>query len=393
MKRYLSLVTRHSSLFFTLAFLLCLSRPASAQFTASAHGYLSNMQSVMFERINGPWTVDDLLHNRIDFKAGYGTHVNAAVEVRNRFLFGETVKYFPGYEELIGKDPGWADLSWNLVSDTSCILNTSIDRASIDLNFGKFQATLGRQRINWGMNYVWNPNDIFNTYSFFDFDYIERPGSDAIRLQYYLDPSTHLELAGKWNCDKKMSLAGLFRFSLAGWDFQFLGGILDETEYVMGGGFSGYIGPVSLNGEITRLDPRDDISVVEPAVIAGGGISYLTPFDLNIQVEYLYNQAAEKISLNNFAEFYYRNLSLRDLSITPHTFFANLSYPVTPLFNAGLAAMFFPKYKGFYAGPSIDLSLREDLDLSFILQYFSAELDNSREMKATLGFLRLKWSF
>ena len=129
----------------------------------------------MFEKINGPWTIDNLFHNRLNFKAGYGSHLNASLEVRNRLLFGETVKYFPGYSQMIGQDRGWADFSWNLASDTSFILNTSIDRVFIDLNFGKFQATIGRQRINWGMNYVWNPNDIFNAYSFFDFDYVLRP--------------------------------------------------------------------------------------------------------------------------------------------------------------------------------------------------------------------------
>jgi len=388
-----SLVTRHLSLFLSLSLFLLLPHRAPAQLTASASGYLSDMQSIMFERYDGPWTIDNLLHNRLNFKAGMGAHVNASVEVRNRFLFGETVKYFPGYADMIGQDNGWADLSWNLVSDTSCILNTAIDRAYIDLNFGKLQATIGRQRINWGMNFVWNPNDIFNAYSFFDFDYVERPGSDAVRMQYYFSPSAHLELVGKMNSFNQLSYAGLFRFSLAGTDFQLLGGQIDEKEWVAGGGFSGYIGPVSLNGEITYLHPRKMISHPGPAVITGGGLSYLTPFKLNIQFEYLYNQAAEQISLTSFTDFYYRNLTVRDLSFDPHTFFANLSYPVTPLLNAGLAAMYFPKLNGFFAGPSLDLSLRGDLDLSFILQHFTVELQQGSTQKATLGFLRLKWSF
>jgi hypothetical protein len=392
-RRIASRVTRFASPFLPLALLLLFPHRAPAQITASANGYVSNMQSVMFEKIDGPWTIDNLLHNRLNFKGGYGSHVNAAVEVRNRFLFGETVKNFPGYEEMIGQDRGWIDMSWNLLSDTSFILNTTIDRAYIDLNLGKFQATIGRQRINWGMNFVWNPNDIFNAYSFFDFDYVERPGSDAIRLQYYFTPSAHLEVVGKINSSDQLSFAGLFRFSLVGYDFQVLGGQIDESEYVAGGGFSGYVGPVSLNGEITYLHPRKMISHPGPVVIAGGGISYLTPFKLNVQFEYLYNQAAEQASLTSFADFYYRNLTVRDLSIAPHTFFANLSYPVTPLFNAGLAAMYFPKLNGFFAGPSLDLSLRDNLDLSFILQHFTVELQKGSTQKATQGFLRLKWSF
>ena len=126
---------------------------------------------------------------------------------------------------------------------------------------------------------------------------------------------------------------------------------------------------------------------------AGGGISYLTPFELNVQLEYLYNQAAENSTLNSFTDFYYRNLSVRDLSFAPHTFFANLSYPFTPLFSGGLAAMFFPKLNGFFAGPSLDLSLRNNLDLSLIVQHFAIELQSGSVQKATLGFLRVKWSF
>jgi len=390
--------TRTNAGFFPIHFIpillaLFAFTPARAQFSASVSGYLSEMPSVMFERVDGPWTIDNLVHNRLNFKAGYGSHVSAALEVRNRFLYGETVKLTPGYKEMTGADRGWVDLSWNLASDTSFLLNSAIDRAYIDLNLGKFQATIGRQRINWGMNYVWNPNDIFNSYSFFDFDYMERPGSDAIRLQYYITPSAHVELVGKMNSFEQLSYAGLFRFSLAGYDFQLLGGLMDEKEIVAGGGFSGYAGPVSLNGEITYLHPGKEVSDPGPATIAGIGASYLTPFNLNIQFEYLYNQAAGESGLTNFADFYYRNLTVRDLSFTPHTFFANLSYPVTPLFNAGLSAMYFTKLNGFYAGPSLHFSLLNNLELSLIVQYFRAEFQQNTSQQATLGFLRLKWSF
>ena len=385
--------THHTSRFLPLALLLCLPLRSPGQLTASAGGYLSDMPSVMFEKIDGPWTVDNLVHNRLNFKTRLGSRLSAAVEVRNRFLYGETVKNIPGYDRMIGQDNGWTDMSWNLVTGTSFIINTTIDRAYVDLSLGKFQATVGRQRINWGMNYVWNPNDIFNVYSFFDFDYVERPGSDAIRLQYYFTPSAHLELAGKMNSSNQASYAGLIRFSLAGYDFQVLGGLMDEKEFVAGGGFSGYIGPVSLNGELTYLHPRKMVSQPTPAIIAGGGVSYLTPFQLNIQLEYLFNEAASQSGLTGFTDFYYRILTVRDLSFAPHTFFVNLAYPISPLFNAGIAAMFFPKLNGFFAGPTIDISLRNNLDLSLIVQHFAVEMKPGAVQRATLGFLRLKWSF
>ena len=378
----------------SLILLLFISSPkANSQCSARLDGYLSYMNQSMFEDIRGNWINDNQLHNRLNFKTYLGNNLNFTLELRNRFMFGETVKTFPGYAETFEKDMGWADLSWNLASDSSYVLNSTIDRIYLDLTLGKLQMIVGRQRINWGMNFVWNPNDIFNSYSFFDFDYIERPGSDAVRLQYYMGSATSLELAAKVNHDEKFSLASLMRFNLGGYDFQILGGILDEEEYVIGGGFSGYIGPVSLNGEFSFLDPIKENDPREAVVLGGLGMGYNTPFDLYIQLEYLYNQAAQTSGISNFSDFYYRNITLRDLSFAPHTFFANLSYPFSPLINAGISAMMFPKFQGYFVGPSIDLSLRNDLDFSFLIQHFQGEFQDNTSQKATLGFLRIKWSF
>jgi len=127
--------------------------------------------------------------------------------------------------------------------------------------------------------------------------------------------------------------------------------------------------------------------------LIGAGAGYNTPFNLFIQAEYLYNQAAKTTSLSDFSDFYYRNISLRDLSFAPHTFFTGISYPVSPLITTGLASMWFPKISGYFIGPTIDLSLRGDFDLSVIIQHFRADLGQNSSSHATLGFLRFKWSF
>ncbi len=92
----------------------------------------------------------------------------------------------------------------------------------------KFQVTLGRQRINWGQTFVWNPNDIFNAYSYFDFDYIERPGSDAVRLQYFPSSSSVAEFAVKVDDENDITAAGLYRFNKWGYDIQFLAGLCQQ---------------------------------------------------------------------------------------------------------------------------------------------------------------------
>ena len=292
----------------TLIGIVFLSLTTKAQISASLNGYLSNMQSVMFKKVDESWMIDHLFHNRLNLKVYAGNVLSLNVELRNRLMYGETVKYLPGYADLLDTDRGWKDLTWNLLSESSFILNSSIDRAFIDFHRGGFQATLGRQRINWGMNYIWNPNDVFNSYSFFDFDYVERPGSDGIRLQYYFGSAGHFEIAGKLNQNDDYSIAGLLRFTIAGYDYQLLGGILNEDEYVIGGGFSGYLGPVSFTGEFTFLDPLQEGDPRKNAFIAGAGAGYNTPFNLFLQFEYLYNGAANIEGLTNFNDFSYREL-------------------------------------------------------------------------------------
>ena len=377
-----------------LLLLISMQLQVRSQFKPSAglNGYLSNMQSVMFEDGEGQWIADNLFHNRLNFSSSLLKGLDFSLEMRNRLMYGETVKYTPGYADLIAKDQAWLDMSWNLGEGDSYILNSSIDRVYADITLGKLQATIGRQRINWGMNFVWNPNDIFNSYSFFDFDYIERPGSDAIRLQYYVNSTSSIEAVSKINNNEEWSIAGLVRVNAFGADFQLLTGILDEKEYVLGLGISRYIGPVSISGEITYLDPKDDSPDLESATIGGVSLSYNTPFNLFIQFEYLYNSSVKNSSISNFSDFYYRNLTLRDLSFTPHTFFTSLTYPATPLLNLGVSAMFFPMLKGLYMGPSLDFSLRDDLDISFFMQTFKMGFAES-DQKVNMGFLRLKWSF
>jgi hypothetical protein len=131
--------------------------------------------------------------------------------------------------------------------------------------------------------------------------------------------------------------------------------------------------------------------------MASTGFDYTFSNSLWIQVEGLYSAFAKNLDIYNFLQFYSGSLDVKNLGFTEWSFFASLSYPFTPLFNGGFAAIFYPEWKGFYLGPSIDISINDNLGLSLIVQYFSAEFDNpsggnSRENN-TFGFLKFKWSF
>src|SRR4030042_6825641 len=232
--------------------------PQDKKISVSLSGYLTTMQSVMFDSLFGPFLNENLVHNRLNFRGYIGNTVTFSAELRNRLFTGDLVRLGKDYTEMIGADDGLVDMSWNVIEKQSFLFNTTVDRLWIDLHFGNFQVTAGRQRINWGQTFVWNPNDIFNAYSFFDFDYVEKPGSDAVRLPYFPSSSSAIELAVKADSEKDVTAAGLYRFNKWGYDIQFLAGMVDGEDIVIGTGWSGAIGSISFRGAASWFAPYKD---------------------------------------------------------------------------------------------------------------------------------------
>jgi hypothetical protein len=354
------------------------------------NGYLTTMQSAMFDTLSGPVFYENLLHNRLNFKGYINDNITLAVELRNRLFTGDMVRSYYGYSDMIGTDEGWLDMSWNIVDENSFFLNTTIDRLWFDLNLNKFQAKIGRQRINWGQTFVWNPNDIFNAYSFFDFDYMERPGSDAVRLQYYPSFSSAIEIAAKIDSEEDITAAGLYRFSKWGYDIQFLAGYSNSSDIVAGTGWSGSIGSISFRGEGSWFRPLENFSDTTGTTIVTAGIDKV--FENNSIAQFQLMYCNNPLKLNNFSSFYSGNLSAKDLAFSEFSAFGQFTWAATPLLNIGLSAMWFPDLKGYFAGPSFDYSLAENVDFSLIWQHFNAEMGGSKT-RINLGFLRVKYSF
>ena len=356
----------------------------------SLKGYISNMQSWIFEDFEGIWINDNMIHNRLNFRLYAGARITFAADMRNRFFTGDMVRMDPSYAGRLEADHGLVDLTTNVFSENSFILNSKIDRLWADITMGPVQLKVGRQRINWGQTFVWNPNDIFNAYSYFDIDYPERPGSDALRLQVYPSYSSTLELAAAMNSDEDLTLAGMYRFNKWGYDIQVLAGMVDSEDIVFGAGWSGAIGSTSFRGELSWFQPRDNFSDTTGTGLFTIGFDYGFSGTGMLQLQALY--CNNPLTFNNFEDFYSENLSARDLAFSEFSLFGSFTYPVTPLFNISLAAIWYPGLDGFYTGPSAEISMAENLDFSFIWQYFNAELNDERT-RMNLGFIRMKYSF
>lgn len=384
--------------YFFLLFTL-LAVKASGQDKIDFSGYLSDMQSVY--HIPDHWIWENTLHNRLNLDLYPTPWLSGSVHLRNRFIFGSTLGKIPGYSETLGGDQGWLDMTWvadgSMGDSAGYALTSALDRLWLQFTFGNLEIKAGRQRINWGQTLVWNPNDIFNSYSYFEVDYPERPGSDALRISYYTGNASTIELAANIDSAGQVTAAGYFRFNTLGFDIQFMGGVYRGEDLILGTGWSGNLGSSAFRGELSYFRDLDQFTDTTGYLMTSLGFDYTFPNSLTIQVEGLYSAFAKELDIYSFLQFYSGSLDVKNLGFTPWSFFGNISYPLSPLLTGAFATIWYPDWKGVYLGPSFDLSLNSNLDLSLILQYFTAEFEDtsgvSDRENNTFGFLRFKWSF
>ena len=235
---------------------------ANGQDKLSMDGYISDMQTVY--KIEDRWLWENTFMDRFNFHVYPTSWLRGSIQFRSRIITGNTLRKIPGYTEVLKSDPGYVDMTFvssgNLGDSAGYALATTIDRLWLQFSFGNLEIIAGRQRINWGQTFVWNPNDIFNSYSYFEVDYPERPGSDALRLQYYTGNASAIELAAKIDSANRVTAAGYFRFNTLGYDIQLIGGMYQEEDLMLGAGWSGNMGPSAFRGEMSYFRDLDNFS-------------------------------------------------------------------------------------------------------------------------------------
>jgi len=358
------------------------------------NGYVSDMTSYLNSDLANIDYLDHTIHNRLNFFWYAGDKITTSVQLRNRFMIGDQMR--ADSLDIFKNEMEDDFLSINIAEDNIFVLNSMIDRLWIKYSIEKLDITLGRQRINWGQTYVFNSNDIFNAYSFFDFDYPERPGSDALRIQFYPSYTSTLEAALKYENDSSITAAGLYRFNKWNYDIQFIGGLYNSDNLVFGGGWAGNIKDFSFSGELSYMHSQENFGDTSGLFFASMNINYMFSNSLMVQVEGFYNQYAGKYDLS-FADLMASEQDIKSLSISEFTIFANASYPFNPLTNSSISIMYYPDKKGYVIYPSIDFSISDMATFSVIGMYFSAEFEypyiGKKRDKMYLGFLRFKYNF
>lgn len=355
-------------------------------------GYLKDMPSLQFSRDFDEVLWNNLLHNRLNFAWLPSNHFTIVAEARNRLIAGETLKRYSFLTDVLEQDAGYMDLSKVWTSGNGWALHTIIDRLYIDLKLDKIQIRAGRQRINWGINMVSNPNDLFNNYSFFDFDYVERPGSDAIRIQYFPTGMSRLELAASPAKDASQSVvAGLYSFNTGGYDIQAIAGYY-RNRLAVGGGWAGNLKTTGFKGEFTFFCDLDSIEYKNRAnLVAAISFDHLFSNSIYGFAEFLYNGGHNR----HHTALIDLNQPLRADNIFISEFAATLSlmYPFSPILNGSMSLMYLPAEEAVFISPSINWSVITNLDLQFVSQVFRGSSDSIFNRAGSAIYFALKWSF
>ncbi len=286
-------------------------------------------------------------------------------ESRTRLLIGDSVSgSFAPDARRWSEDPGWLDLTAAPLVADGVVLQTQIDRLYAQWSRRDWRVRAGRQRINWGVTTTTNPNDLFNSDSLYEFDYPERPGADAIRVERYFGFAGRAELAAAPGRDgNEPVVAGLVANNWQSVDWQVLTGRYRD-RWAAGGGIATGVGPLGVKAEWTSfLDAGARLSDIQ-SVVAVSLDSVLANGDY-VTTALLWNQSAgEEGSSGSGAGTGPDNPSVSEWQ---HSI--QWSRSVTPLLRVNAAGSWYPGSPGGVLSPSVEYSVTQVWDASLVGQW------------------------
>ncbi len=355
-------------------------------------GYVRGMPSVRMDDDFSDPLFATLVHNRLNFRWDISESINLDIEGRNRLFYNESFRRVPDIREHFGRDDGLVDMSWVWLSDRSWLGHSEIDRLFMSWRSEGWRVRTGRQRVNWGINLVSNPNDLFNVYSFFDFDYEERPGADAVRVQHYISHLSSIELAVSPAREEKDSVAATrYAFNHLGYDFQAIAGYYRDRS-ALGGGWAGNIGEAGFKGEATWFhDLEKTPGVRRGNVVTAAGLDYMFSDGTFGVMELLYNGGHDRRQddvLTVTDPLRADNIMFSEYAVT-----VSADRPFSPIVGGGVSAMWLPDIEAGFIRPRFDYSVMRDLDFEAVAQVFAGGRGTILEDAGIGLFASLQYSF
>lgn len=355
-------------------------------------GFLEDLPSVTFKSWSDSVYAGNLIHNRLNFHATIKDRLTARMEIRNRIFAGTQIQQVPSFGKMIDAYPGYWDMSKVWVDQEGLVVHSVIDRLLLQYATNKWVITGGRQRINWGINNIWNPNDIFNTYNYLDFDYVERPGNDAIRVQHFMQQDKSIELAFKPGRFGGEAIASaLYKFNHKKYDYQLLGGMY-MTDIVVGGGWAGNIHNAGFKGEVSYFHPYDNITDTSGVLSLSLMADETFKNEWYVSLAALYNSNPMDFD-GTIRSFSFVSLSAKQLFPFRYTFYAGAMKTFSPITSTQFSVTYSPTYNTLIIFPSLAWTIEENFVLDFTAQLFYSNQTGIYRSEGNAVFLRGKWNF
>ena len=322
-----------------------------------------------------------LIHNRINLRGYYGNNFSLGFEFRNRMMFGDL--------QTIQSDNGLVDMSFYIFNEKNFILHSMIDRLWIKYQKNKLEISLGRQRVNWGINTIWNSNDLFNAYNFIDFDYIERPGSDVLRIIYSGDNLSSFEFIYMPNKSGRNIYAGMYKLNKIGYDFQLLAANYFD-DLVLGGGWAGNIKKAGFKGELSYFINNNFNNTLSLST----SLDYSFKNGYYLLASYLHNsQGSNSPGLLNFINITDNVLSPKNLMPSKNSYLLQISKSISPPINSSLTIMYGSGINFLFLSPNISYDINDKFDIGVIGQLFFMEDSGSLTNLLRGIYLQMRFSF
>lgn len=375
------------------AILVCAHLRVHAQEDSTARklefrGYVKNMQTLSQITSQKQSLTDGFFHNRLIFNYKLDSTWTLDAEIRNRLFYGESSRAGgASYAAILDQDHGLWDGAYVFRNNTF-IWSTMIDRLWIDYARPGWRVRAGRQRINWGISTTWTPNDLFNAWNFLDFDYEERPGTDAILIQKRLGPSAAVDAALSGSmADSSYVAAVRVSANWKAYDLQWITGSY-KGRPTIGMGWAGPLGQFGFKGEMAWFGATQG-STFSATV----QIDRLLPHSWYVSTGMLYAGGASGNILQP-AALASNTLAPDRLMPVKWSAIVSVAKPITPILHASLALVYSPDFHLFITVPAIACNIKENWDIDLTGQSFMLQAPGKHFSNQYLAiFLRLRNSF
>jgi hypothetical protein len=333
--------------------------------------------------------------------------LSVSAQARNQINYQQNINENRQFMDLFNVESYYFDLKAEWDKEDNWYAFSEIDRLYLDWIYDDVEMILGRQRIAFGTCLVWNPTDFFNPFDILEFDYEERPGTDAVHVQYYTGPVSQFNIAvtpGRTRND--VIYAGRFVTNyqnydiglIAGWQRNSLKLAANWAGEIWDGGFRGeilYTNPdfsyTTLNLNARSLNDRFITrNIITPywTIALSGDYTFESSF--YIHTEYIYN------GLGTTADAGSRRFDIiftGELTPARHSIFQEFAYQFTPLLRGDIFIIYNPTDYSWIAAPSIQYSLATNWEVYLLAFPTGGEYGTEYGGLPTQYFGRVKFSF